>query len=142
MILFEKVQCLFDVAVAGSVRETAAGDPENRARESGRCGPGLQPTSLRRRVIGEDYKRALRLINLGVSAETLKVVMRHADFATTEKFYGAMRSAQAAATEVHSKRSAPPEKPSFVGGLVGGTKTAPQFSTEELSKLKALVDSL
>ena len=46
---------------------------------------------------------AQRLINLGVSAETLKVVMRHADFATTEKFYGAMRSAQAAATEVHSK---------------------------------------
>jgi hypothetical protein len=85
---------------------------------------------------------AQRLINLGVSAETLKVVMRHADFATTEKFYGAMRSAQAAATEVHSKLMVPPENPSIVGGLVGGKKTAPQFSTEELSKLKSLLDSL
>ena len=36
---------------------------------------------------------AQRLINAGVSAETLKVVMRHKDFATTEKHYGAMRSA-------------------------------------------------
>ncbi len=35
-----------------------------------------------------------RLINAGVSAETLKVIMRHADFATTEKYYGTMRSAQ------------------------------------------------
>ena len=85
---------------------------------------------------------AQRLINLGVSAETLKVVMRHADFATTEKFYGAMRSAQAAATEVHSKLTVPPENPSIVGGLVGGKKTAPQFSTEEQSKLKSLLDSL
>ena len=85
---------------------------------------------------------AQRLINMGVSAETLKVVMRHADFATTEKFYGAMRSAQAAATEVHSKLMVPSENPSNVGGLVGGKKTAPQFSTEELSKLKSLLDSL
>jgi integrase len=36
---------------------------------------------------------AQRLINAGVSAETLKVVMRHKDFATTEKHYGAMHSA-------------------------------------------------
>lgn len=85
---------------------------------------------------------ARRLINLGVSAETLKVIMRHADFATTEKFYGAMRSAQAAATELHSKLTVAPENPSFVGGLVGGIKTAPQFNAEELSKLKALLDSL
>ncbi|MBC8116325.1 MAG: site-specific integrase [Candidatus Saccharimonas sp.] len=85
---------------------------------------------------------AQRLINLGVSAETLKVIMRHADFATTEKFYGAMRSAQAAATEVHSKLTVSPENPSFVGGLVGGIKTAPQFNAEELSKLKSLLDSL
>jgi hypothetical protein len=41
-----------------------------------------------------------QLINAGVSAETLMVVMRHADFATTQKFYGAMRSAQSAAAEV------------------------------------------
>ena len=36
---------------------------------------------------------AQRLINSGVSAETLKVVMRHHDFATTERHYGAIRSA-------------------------------------------------
>jgi integrase len=32
---------------------------------------------------------AQRLINAGVSAETLKVLMRHNDFATTEKHYEA-----------------------------------------------------
>ena len=36
---------------------------------------------------------AAKLINARVSAETLKVVMRHADFGTTEKHYGAIRSA-------------------------------------------------
>lgn len=37
-----------------------------------------------------DLRRSLaeRLINAGVSAETLMVVMRHKDFATTKKFYG------------------------------------------------------
>ena len=43
---------------------------------------------------------AERLINLGISAETLMVIMRHRDFATTRKFYGAKRAAQAAATEI------------------------------------------
>ncbi|MCA9147490.1 MAG: site-specific integrase, partial [Planctomycetales bacterium] len=46
---------------------------------------------------------AERLINQGVSAETLKVVMRHSDFATTEKHYGALRSAQSAAAEISKK---------------------------------------
>ena len=57
---------------------------------------------------GHDLRRscALRLINAGVSAETLTVVMRHSDFATTQKFYGAMRSAQSAAAEVREKMSA------------------------------------
>ncbi len=53
---------------------------------------------------------ALRLINDGVSAETLKLVLRHSDFATTEKFYGAVRSAQAAAREINSlERSVGPK---------------------------------
>ena len=43
---------------------------------------------------------AQRLINAGVSAETLKVVMRHRDFATTERFYGARKQAQSAAAEM------------------------------------------
>jgi integrase len=83
---------------------------------------------------------ARRLINSGVSAETLKVVMRHKDFATTEKHYGAFRSAQAAADEVRTKLAA--LDPSFVGGLVGGKEEAPQLSAEELLKLKSLLNSL
>ncbi len=59
---------------------------------------------------------ATRLINSGVSAETLKVVMRHADFVTTEKHYGAVRSAQAAANELNSKL----KSDSTVSSLVGG----------------------
>ena len=35
---------------------------------------------------------AQRLINQGVSAETLKLILRHSDFATTEKFYGAVKA--------------------------------------------------
>ena len=61
---------------------------------------------------------AERLINLGVSAETLKVVFRHSSFATTEKFYGASRSAQAAAKEVSEKFNEC-KKNELVGGLVG-----------------------
>ncbi|MDZ4685270.1 MAG: tyrosine-type recombinase/integrase [Planctomycetaceae bacterium] len=84
---------------------------------------------------------ALRLIDAGVSAETLMVVMRHADFATTQKFYGAMRSAQAAAAEVQQKMSAA-QTPALVGGLMGGTDPAPRLSEAEVSKLKALLASL
>jgi integrase len=84
---------------------------------------------------------ALRLIDAGVSAETLMVVMRHADFATTQKFYGAMRSAQAAAAEVQQKLSAA-QKPSLVGGLVGGLDEAAHLSASEVKKLKALLSSL
>ena len=85
---------------------------------------------------------AQRLINLGVSAETLKVILRHRDFATTEKFYGAMRSAQSAAADVRDKLALAASSPALVGGLVGGTKEAPQLNTEELQKLKALLNSL
>ncbi len=83
---------------------------------------------------------AMRLMNSGVSAETLKVVMRHADFATTEKHYGALRSAQAAADEVQRRLAA--LNPSFVGGLVGGKEETPQLSAEELLKLKSLLNLL
>ena len=85
---------------------------------------------------------AQRLINVGVSAETLKVVMRHADFATTEKYYGATRSAQAAASEVRQKLSPNANTDALVGGLMGGHEKTPQFDTEELLKLKALLERL
>ncbi len=84
---------------------------------------------------------ALRLINAGVSAETLMVVMRHADFATTQKFYGAMRSAQAAATEILAKLSSP-KQTDIVGGLMGGPDPSAKLSDAEVSKLKALLASL
>ncbi len=62
---------------------------------------------------------AQRLINHGVSAETLKVIMRHKNFATTERHYGAIRSAQKAAAEIATKLSST-QNSAFVGGLVGG----------------------
>src|SRR3954467_10643814 len=63
---------------------------------------------------------AQRLINAGVSAETLKVIMRHRDFSTTERYYGATRRAQFAAAEVTEKLAAGCSKSELVGGLVGG----------------------
>ncbi|MCA9063325.1 MAG: tyrosine-type recombinase/integrase [Planctomycetaceae bacterium] len=85
---------------------------------------------------------AQRLINLGVSAETLKVIMRHASFSTTEKHYGAVRSAQNAAAEVAARMTTPAQNSAFVGGLVGGMKKAPQLSAEELLVLKSLLAKL
>ncbi|MCG6154665.1 tyrosine-type recombinase/integrase [Rubinisphaera margarita] len=59
---------------------------------------------------------AARLINSGVSAETVKVVMRHADFATTEKHYGAIRSAQAAGDELQKKLIVSDSESALAGG--------------------------
>ena len=67
--------------------------------------------------------------------------MRHADFATTEKHYGAHRSAQSAAKEVAEKLTSAKSNP-LVGGFVGGIKEAPQLSAEELLKLKSLLNSI
>ncbi len=100
------------------------------------------PQTGRRRKFASahDVRRgcARRLINAGVSAETLKLVMRHRDFATTEKFYGATRAAQSAAAEIYEKLSAECSK----SELVGGNEEAPQLTAEELRKLKALLDSI
>jgi len=81
---------------------------------------------------------AQRLINQGVSAETLKLVMRHKQFGTTERYYGATRAAQSAAAELYRKLD--PERKN--SGLVGGNTERPQFSAEELQKLKALLNSI
>ena len=69
------------------------------------------------------------------------VVMRHADFATTQKFYGAMRSAQSAAAEVQQKLSSG-EKHAIVGGFVGGTEPVTHLSESEVRKIKSLLASL
>ncbi|MCA9028815.1 MAG: tyrosine-type recombinase/integrase [Planctomycetaceae bacterium] len=68
-------------------------------------------------VSAHDLRRgcAQRLINVGVSAETLKVIMRHRDFATTERYCGAMRSAQSAAAEVAAQMSTHASPNAFIG---------------------------
>lgn len=78
---------------------------------------------------------AHRLINAGVSAETLKVILRHKDFATTEKFYGATKAAQAAATEIHDKLT-------HQHLLDETANPTAQLSAEEVQKLKSLLGSL
>lgn len=64
--------------------------------------------------------------------------MRHKDFATTEKHYGAMGSAQSAACEVNAKLATDATNEAFVGGQ----KETPQLTAEELLKLKCLLNSL
>ena len=69
---------------------------------------------------------AQRLINAGVSAETLMVVMRHKSFSTTQKYYGATRAAQSAAAEIHKMLSAERRRIGLVGGLI--TRKSPGFA--------------
>lgn len=91
-----------------------------------------------------DLRRSLaeRLYNQGISAETLMVIMRHRDFATTRKFYAAKRRAESAAAEIHKILGPRNTESELVGGLVGGTDPTPQLTAEELKKLKALLNSL
>jgi hypothetical protein len=102
--------------------------------------PDNETGRRRKYASAHDLRRscAERLINAGVSAETLMVIMRHKDFATTRKFYGAKRAAQAAAAEVHRK-------------LVVGDKAEELFheaeklgtlTVEEMKTLKRLLKSL
>ena len=68
--------------------------------------------------------------------------MRHADFATTEKYYGATRSAQAAASEVRQKLATDATTDALVGGLMGGQKETPQLWQDIESVLSRLLNSL
>jgi hypothetical protein len=81
---------------------------------------------------------AQRLINAGISAETLKVIMRHREFSTTERYYGATRCAQSAAAEVAAKLAAGCSKTELVGGIDESLKLTPQ----QLKKLKALLQMI
>jgi len=60
---------------------------------------------------------AARLIKLGVSAESLQVIMRHEDFAATQRFYSGTKAAQSAAAEVYAKLGAGSKDSELVGGL-------------------------
>lgn len=64
--------------------------------------------------------------------------MRHKDFATTEKHYGALRSAQSAGAKIAARLHPATENSAFVGG----TKKAPQLSAEELCVLRSLLARL
>ena len=68
--------------------------------------------------------------------------MRHKDFGTTEKHYGAVRSAQSAGQELLSRLDPFAQKQRISGGISGGTKKAPQLSAEELVVLKSLLERL
>jgi integrase len=85
---------------------------------------------------------AARLINAGVSAESLQVIMRHKDFATTQKFYSGTKEAQAAAVEAYEKLGAKRRSDELVGGLMGGKSLPSTFTAEQQRKLKALLESL
>ena len=84
------------------------------------------------------FRSAQRLINAGISAETLKVVMRYREFSTTERYYGATRQAQSGAIELVEKFSAKCTK----SELVGGIDRTPRPTAEEVKKLKALLNSI
>ena len=90
----------------------------------------------RKYASAHDLRRgcAQRLINAGVSAETLMVVMRHKSFATTQKFYGATRVAQSAASEIEERLTAEVHRN---GKEV--EEQLPQLTIDELRRLKALV---
>ena len=80
----------------------------------------LEDSGVQRRkkfASAHDIRRGLaqRLINAGGSAETLKVVMRHKDFATAERHYGALRSAQSAAAEISTRLAPYTENIALVG---------------------------
>lgn len=100
------------------------------------------PESGRRQkyASAHDLRRgcALRLINAGVSAETLKVVMRHRDFTTTEKYYAATRAAQSAAAEIYDRLKPECNK----NKMAEKREKDAQLSPQEVQKLLALLESL
>jgi integrase len=95
-----------------------------------------EDSDLRKRLkyaSAHDIRRgcAQRLINQGVSAESLKLILRHSDFATTEKFYGAVKSVQSASNEIRRSK----------GSSTGETFSA-SLSKEEIAKLRTLLDQI
>lgn len=59
---------------------------------------------------------------MGVSAETLNVVMRQKNFATTEKHYGAAGSAQNAVEKIYDRSSPFTDSRALTRGLAGEQK--------------------
>jgi integrase len=93
-----------------------------------------QTGERRKYASAHDLRRgcAQRLINAGVSAETLMVLMRHRSFATTQKYYGATRAAQSAAAEIYSRLATARD-------AHNSNEEASHLTIEELQKLRALL---
>jgi len=68
--------------------------------------------------------------------------MRHASFSTTEKHYGAIRTAQNAAAEIVARMKSSTQNSAFVGGLVGGHAPEVSLTPGELFALKSLLAKL
>jgi len=85
---------------------------------------------------------AQRLVNAGISAETLKVVMRHREFSTTERYYGATKRAQSAAAELAEKLAIGCSKSELVGPLMGAPDARLGLTSQQLRKLKALLETI
>jgi hypothetical protein len=65
-------------------------------------------------------------------------VLRHASFSTTEKHYGAIRTAQNAAAEIVARMKSSTQNSAFVGGL--GSEAS--LTLDEISALKSLLAKL
>ena len=78
-------------------------------------------TKRRKFASAHDIRRGVtqHLISHGTSTETLKLIMRHRNFATTERNYSAIRSAQKAAAEIAAKLSST-QNSAFMRGISGG----------------------
>jgi DNA-binding transcriptional MerR regulator len=100
--------------------------------------------SRKKYASAHDLRRgcAQRLVNAGISAETLKVVMRHREFSTTEKYYGATKRAQSAAAELAEKLAVGCNKSELVGALVGAPDARLGLTSQQLKKIKALLETI
>jgi integrase len=91
-----------------------------------------------------DIRRGVgvRLVNAGVSAETLRVLMRHKNQDTTEKYYTGIKHAQTAATEINGKMAGVDENSEFVGRLVGRILDPTNLTPDQLKTLKSLLEAI
>jgi uridylate kinase len=81
-------------------------------------------------IVVFNYKKIgnIAQINMGVSAETLNVVMRQKNFATTEKHYGAAGSAQNTVEKIYDRSSPFTDSRALTRGLAGEQKSSSAFS--------------
>jgi hypothetical protein len=74
----------------------------------------------------------------GVTAETLRVLMRHQDQDTTEKYYTGIKHPQTAAAEINGKMASEDQNSEFVGRFLDPTN----LTSEQLKTLKSLLEAV